>query len=470
MSGIFEKTLGSLGSLFSPVGTDVGLRNMLQKCLNARTRREEEWLIQDFLRHVKIKLSEPSVKPSTVTRCLAFCMFSEMLGQRADFGYIHAVKLAQNGSLMEKKMGYLACGFLLRDSDPLCVLLVNTIVRDLMSKNILIVAMSLSACCHLVPADQATVILPIFKNKSHPGLGLEFIRSKAVIALHHFFRTSPQLCRPYINRIKSLLGDTDPGMVGKVLQFLLQVTKDSPEMIVDVVPALVQIQNQILDGKLPAEFTYKTLSAPWMQVSIVRLLRCLPEATQDVFKLLERTLQSAKPNADKAIGAAVIYECVSTLVHHKAGDELLASSLHYVADLMSSSNSNFSYAGLCLLEMVLHQYKLPLTALQQQVVLSGLRHPDDAMKRRTLYLLCTVAEAHNAQTVCSQVLEYVRSGRCDNLHIQRDLVQQIIVLTDKFPNHQTHWHIAMLIQLLPLAQDQQARAIQRRIQLALLAV
>ena len=103
------------------------------------------------------------------------------------------------------------------------------------------------------------------------------------------------------------------------------------------------------------------------------------------------------------------------------------------------------------------------------MVLSGLRHPDEAMKRRTLHLLCTVAEPHNAQTICSQVIDYVRTGCGNNPHVQYDLVEQAIALTDKFPNHQTHWHLAMLIQLLPLAQNKQARAIQRRIQLTLLA-
>jgi hypothetical protein len=39
MSGIFEKTLESIGGLLSPLGTDVGLRNMLEKCISARTRR-----------------------------------------------------------------------------------------------------------------------------------------------------------------------------------------------------------------------------------------------------------------------------------------------------------------------------------------------------------------------------------------------------------------------------------------------
>jgi hypothetical protein len=39
MSGIFEKTLESIGSLLSPLGTNVGLKNMLERCSNARTKR-----------------------------------------------------------------------------------------------------------------------------------------------------------------------------------------------------------------------------------------------------------------------------------------------------------------------------------------------------------------------------------------------------------------------------------------------
>ncbi|PSN42024.1 hypothetical protein C0J52_08244 [Blattella germanica] len=457
MSGILEKTIESLDSLFSPLGTDLGLKNMLQRCINARTKREEELIIREYLKLVKAKLSEPSIKPSIITRCLVFSIFSELLGLRTEFAYIHAVKLAQNGSLTEKKLG---------------------------DKNMFVVAMALSASCHLVPPDQATVLLPILEEKlCHTN---EYIRSKAVIALHHFFRISPQLCHPYVNRVKLLLGDKDPGVVAYVLQFILEVAQsltlltywvltiirflqDTPHVVMDIIPALVKIQHQILDGRLPEEFKYSGLNAPWMQISIIRLLQNSSEPNGDIYMVLQKTLHVTKSKTEIVIGAALVYECVATLVHHKAGDEVLASSLLYVADLMSSANSDLSYAGLCLLEMVLRQYKLPLSASQQEVVLSGLRHPDEVMKRRTLSLLCTVAEAHNAQTICNQVAEYVRNECANNFHLQKELVERAMALTDKFPNHKTHWHIAMLIQLLPLGQHKQSRAIQRRIQLSLLA-
>jgi hypothetical protein len=68
-------------------------------------------------------------------------------------------------------LGYLACAFLLRECDSLSVLLVNTIFRDLTSKNMYVVAMALSASCHLIPPDQVTVLLPVLEEKlKHPSV------------------------------------------------------------------------------------------------------------------------------------------------------------------------------------------------------------------------------------------------------------------------------------------------------------
>jgi hypothetical protein len=39
MSGIFGKTIESIGSLFSPLGSNVGLKHMLERCVTARTKR-----------------------------------------------------------------------------------------------------------------------------------------------------------------------------------------------------------------------------------------------------------------------------------------------------------------------------------------------------------------------------------------------------------------------------------------------
>lgn len=71
-----------------------------------------------------------------------------------------------------------------------------------------------------------------------------------------------------------------------------------------------------------------------------RLLRSLREPSMDIHMLTQRTLQNAKPQIQDAIGAAIVCECITTLVYHKVGDELLASALMCVVDLMGSTSSN----------------------------------------------------------------------------------------------------------------------------------
>jgi hypothetical protein len=43
--------------------------------------------------------------------------------------------------------------------------------------------------------------------------------------MHHFYRVSPQLCSEYVNQMKIMVGDKDPGVVAHVLQFLLSVAE-----------------------------------------------------------------------------------------------------------------------------------------------------------------------------------------------------------------------------------------------------
>lgn len=66
----------------------------------------------------------------------------------------------------------------------------------------------------------------------------------------------------------------------------------------------------------------------------------MQEPSADIYMLTQRTLQNAKPRIEDAIGAAIVCECITTLVYHRVGDELLASALMCVIDLMGSTSSN----------------------------------------------------------------------------------------------------------------------------------
>ncbi|GLH07340.1 Uncharacterized protein GBIM_12819 [Gryllus bimaculatus] len=405
---VWGKTMTSLGSLFTPLGTSASLKHMFERCVNARTKKEEEWLIRDCLEVVESRLKDPAATPYMVVRGLAFVIFANMLGYKSEFASTHAIRLAQLGSLREKKIGYLSCIFLIKDSDPVSILIMNTIQRDLGSKNILVVAMAASATCYLVPKYLASTVLPLLAEKlHHPS---EFLRSKAVVVFHHFLRVCPEHCRHYVESVCALLGDKDPCVVG-----LLQNAEEHTKEI--------------------ASLCYKTL---------------------DVLKFEKFPLQEA-----------LKIECLNTLLQCEGGEKNFNLAMKYCKELLFSSSSNLRYTGLDLLQNIIQQYNIVLTPDLQEVISRCLEYNDSSVQYKILRLLCVAANEKNVDMVCSQIADNVLSCCKDKLHFQVELINEAIVLTEKFPNTNNYWHVAMLIRLLQLADEKQSRLIQQKIKSAL---
>lgn len=118
-----------------------GLATFLNSLYQAETRVEEGELVAAHMRSVEEKLREAAeAKTAVVADAMVRAMAAHTLGYTKEvrFAHIYALQLAQKGSILEKKMGYLACALFLSESDDLILLLVNTIVRDLGSKNIMV--------------------------------------------------------------------------------------------------------------------------------------------------------------------------------------------------------------------------------------------------------------------------------------------------------------------------------------------
>ena len=102
------------------------------------------------------------------------------------FRYCHAVKLAQSGTLLHRKMGYLASTILLPSDSQLLLLITNTIMKDLNSSNILDIQLGLVAASCLVtsPHLQPMLLPRLLQLASHNS---HLVRKKVLIVLHRFF-------------------------------------------------------------------------------------------------------------------------------------------------------------------------------------------------------------------------------------------------------------------------------------------
>ena len=308
----------------------------------------------------------------------------------------------------------------------------------------------------------ACVFPALLEKTSHTK---DFIRKKALICLHSLLRRNPTLAPHMEGRVFQKLTDQDPGVVAVTVQVLksLYELKEKCEDAAKVIPGLLNIQDQILEHKLPSEYdrhgSHATIPAPWFQVDILSLVSTLVEKTEwdaklydQITKSLYRTME--QPNAAKeCVGQAVIYQCIvviSAMNRRESDVDRSAKAAHYVCKFLQSKNNNCKYMALSGFEVLLRRSsRAPqLTAAQEETILDCLKHPDETVRRKTLALLWSLANESNVKTVCKKLTEHVRDARDP---VQReDLIAKTVDLADRFgaAAAKTDWYVSSLLKLL----------------------
>uniref|UniRef100_A0A4W5RCD3 AP-4 complex subunit epsilon n=1 Tax=Hucho hucho TaxID=62062 RepID=A0A4W5RCD3_9TELE len=388
--------------------------------------QEEEKLIKKELASLKEQVASPNTTMRQMKEIMVRAIYCEMLGYQASFSYIHAIKLAQQGSVLEKRVGYLAVSLFLKETDEFLLLLVNTVLKDLQSTNLIEVCMALTVVSQMFPKDMIPAILPVVEEKlTHPK---EIIRRKAVLALYKFYLIAPNQVQHIHSKFRKALCDKDPGVMTASLHIYLQLIKESPESYKDLTGSMVTILRQVVGGKLPLDFNYHSVPAPWLQIQLLRILAYLGKEDQGtsevMYDVLEESLRRAEMNHN--ITYAILYECVKTIytVHPKS--QLLEKAAECIGNFVLSPKINLKYLGLKALTYVVQQ-DANLALPHQITIIECLDHSDVIIKRETLELLFRITNAQNVTVIVEKMLEFLRLTSDDYSTI--DLVGKVAELT-----------------------------------------
>ncbi|KAM6936963.1 AP-4 complex subunit epsilon-1 [Xenentodon cancila] len=471
MSDVVEKTLTALPSLLSldsqpgslKLSATSKLGNLIRGITELTSKHEEEKLIQRELSSIKDQVSSPSTTMRQMKELMVRAIYCEMLGYEASFSYIHAIKLAQQGNILEKRVGYLAVSLFLNESHELLLLLVNTVLKDLQSTNLIEVCMALTVVSQLFPKDMIPAILPLVEEKlNHPK---EIIRRKAVLALHKFYMIAPNQVQHIHNKFRKALCDKDPGVMSASLHIYLQLIQDNPDSYKDLTVSFVTILKQVLGGKLPMDFNYHSVPAPWLQIQLLRILSLLGKNDQStseiMYEVLDESLRRAEMNHN--ITYAILYECVKCIYTIHPKSELLEKAAKCIGNFVLSPKINLKYLGLKALTYVVQQD--PKLALQHQMtIIECLDHPDVIIKRETLELLFRITNGQNVTVIVEKMLDFLRISKDDYTTI--DLVGKVAELAEKYPfilvylpiNHHTYapnneWFIETMNEVFSVGGD-----------------
>uniref|UniRef100_A0A8D2MMQ6 AP-4 complex subunit epsilon n=1 Tax=Zonotrichia albicollis TaxID=44394 RepID=A0A8D2MMQ6_ZONAL len=425
MSDVVERTLSALPGLLGQHDPGAGpggaggpgrvsassrLGSLIRSITALTSKHEEEKLIQQELTSLKATVSAPSTTLRLMKECMVRLIYCEMLGYESSFGYIHAIKLAQQGNLLEKRVGYLAVSLFLHENHELLLLLVNTVVKDLQSTNLVEVCMALTVVSQIFPREMIPAVLPLIEDKLQHSK--EIIRRKAVQALYKFYLIAPNQVQHIHDKFRKALCDRDAGVMAASLHIYLQMIKENSSGYKDLTGSFVTILKQVVGGKLSADFNYHSVPAPWLQIQLLRILGLLgkddPRTSELMYDVLDESLRRAEINHN--ITYAILFECVQTIYTIHPKSELLEKAAKCIGKFVLSPKINLKYLGLKALTYVIQQD--PNLALQHQMtIIECLDHPDPIIKRETLELLYRITNGQNVIVIVQKMLDYLKEGQ-----------------------------------------------------------
>ena len=375
--------------------------------------------------------------------------YVEMLGQDAQFGHVHAVKLCSDADLKTKGVAYLATSLFIDNQSELIFLVVNTIQTDLQSDNSLVCCLALQLVCRLVNPDVAPVLVPrVVELLGHTS---EAVRKKAVIALHRCFQQAPSVVEGFDAHLRKLLCDKDPSVMGATLSAFGEAVKASPDDFRNLVGSFVSILNQIIEGKLPRSYDYHKAPAPFLQINILKILARLGQddkvASEQIYEVVAKCLRVA--NTGTTIGNAVVYECVRTASAIFPNAHLLAASADVVAHFLRQPNNNLRYAAIDALGHIV-RVNSQYAQEHQMAVIDCLEDPDASLRKKTLELLQKMTTGDNVEVVVDRMVAFLEQSRDDT--IREDVVGRISEVAERFaPDNE--WFVETMTTVFRLGGD-----------------
>lgn len=385
----------------------------------------------------------------TTKEFLVRLIYAEMLGHDASFGYVKALEMVAAGNLVEKRVGYLCASLCFSPDQPLRMMLVSRLQKDMQSANILEICFALTAACKLITKDMIGAIIgDADKLLTHEK---EIVRKKTVMLLHRFLQLDPASVSDYNEKFRRALCDRNPAVMAASLHVYDELVRAAPASHKDLVPSFVSILKQVSEGRLPRDFSYHRMPAPWIQMKLLRLLATLGHADQKSSEQMYEVLLSCMGRADSGlnVGFAVLYETVRTITCIYPNTTLLDEAAACISRFISSDNHNLRYLGITSLAAIVKDHPQYATK-HQMAVMRCLEDPDDTLKRKTLDLLFRMTNPANVEVIVDRLVANLRDAV--DVFLRQDLVDRISEVAERFAPSTT-WYVQVMTQVFELGGD-----------------
>lgn len=86
------------------------------------------------------------------------------------------------------------------------------------------------------------------------------------------YKTYPAAIEQMDMKMKKALCDKDPSVMSATLNYFADEVKQRPSDFKDLVNSFVVILKQVVEHRLPRDYDYHRIPAPWVQMKILEIL------------------------------------------------------------------------------------------------------------------------------------------------------------------------------------------------------
>lgn len=388
--------------------------------------------------------------PRALKDFLVYLVYINMLGHDTSWAQATVIQMCGNKNLQVKKTAYMTASLLIDPTSELTILLTATIQADLKSDNFLTVCTALQAIPTIANAELANVFLPeVIALASHDR---DAVKRRALTTLHALLLVDPSAAVDVGKVLIDKLAYKDPAVMFAVLPGLYDLIQQDPNAYKGLVPYFTNILKQASEGKLGRNWTVHRAPAPFLQVTLLRLLGVLGHGDARVSQDMESVIVEVWKRAESLMsqaGNAILFECMKVATSIAPSDALFSMALDTAAVFLSGTDNNLKCAGIEILTRMIDDGDAGKVQQHQMAIVMALRSSDVTLKGRTLDLLFRMAGASNVDVVFTEALNFVIDDAIDD-EPRRYAASKLLEVAERFAPT-VAWFVESVTELLKKA-------------------
>lgn len=314
----------------------------------------------------------------------------------------------------------------------LTILLTATIQADLKSDNFLTICTALHAIPTIANVELANIFLPeVVGLVKHDR---DQVKKRALITLHSLLLVDPSIGDDIGQVFVEKLGYKEPAVMFAVLPGLYDLIKLNPKPYQGLVHYFTNILKQASEGKLGRSWVVHRAPAPFLQITLLRLLGLLgannAQVSSDMQVILVDVWKRAQALMSQA-GNAILFECMKTATTIVPSDTLYSLCLDTAAVFLNSTDNNLKCAGIEILSRMIRDGDAGKVQQHQMAIVEALRSPDVTLKGRTVDLIFQMTTPSNINVVLGEVLEFIGDDSIDE-ETRKSAASSLLHVAEKF--------------------------------------